>query len=283
MNTFLSWSGAKSHAVALAFADWIPTVLNGVKPWISSKDIDKGATWITAIKQALNDSQGIGIFFVTRDNHASSWLLFEAGSIASLGHERVCVVYVDIEPSELQPPLSLFQGTKLEKQDVFALLKTLNKSLKEPVADKVLDTCLERGWQDLDGAVKRALSSSTDRSHKRAKKPATEDILADISSAVQRIESRLSTLETQHSNAAHWLMPPETQRQISKQAKASSNSVTVDELVRALRQQDAEKKGTAWERFATKPAVLSELAEKTWRKIDHDGSPQESDQDPEGT
>lgn len=196
MNTFLSWSGSKSHAVAATFSEWLPTVLNGVKPWISSKDIDKGATWISSIKQALHDSQGMGIFFVTRESHTSPWLLFEAGSIASLGHERVCVVYIDIEPSELQAPLSLFQGTKLEKNDIFALVKTLNKSQKEPVPEKVLDKSLERGWQDLETAIKHAIASSADKQQKKPRKPATDEILTDISSAVQRIESRLSSLET---------------------------------------------------------------------------------------
>lgn len=196
MKVFLSWSGVRSHGVAKAFAEWLPTVLTSSKPWISSEDIEKGATWITGIKEALTESKGIGVFFATREALVSPWLNFEAGAIASLGAQRVCVVCVDIEPGEMSPPLGLFQSTRIEREDIFRLLKTLNGQLIEPSSDAVLTKIFERSWAELDESIKQVLADTEKASKKGPRKPSPDQIIADIASGVQRIESRLSTLET---------------------------------------------------------------------------------------
>jgi hypothetical protein len=45
MKLFISWSGEASHAVAKAFREWIPSVINAVEPWLSDEDIATGAHW----------------------------------------------------------------------------------------------------------------------------------------------------------------------------------------------------------------------------------------------
>ena len=66
MRIFLSWSGNKSHQIAVAFSEWIPCVIQAVKPWVSSKDIDRGSIWFNEILEQLKDTH-FGIVFVTND------------------------------------------------------------------------------------------------------------------------------------------------------------------------------------------------------------------------
>ena len=67
MKVFLSWSGHRSHQVALALRDWLPSVIQSITPYVSSEDIDKGARWSTDIAKELEDST-FGILCVTKDN-----------------------------------------------------------------------------------------------------------------------------------------------------------------------------------------------------------------------
>ena len=102
MKVFLSWSGHKSHQVALAFRDWLPSVIQSVTPYVSSEDIDKCARWSTDIAKELENSS-FGILCVTKDNIEAPWLLFEAGALSKMmGKSAVCPFLFDIKMSEIR-------------------------------------------------------------------------------------------------------------------------------------------------------------------------------------
>lgn len=46
MKVFISWSGETSKKVALALKAWLPNVIQALDPWMSDKDIEKGATTV---------------------------------------------------------------------------------------------------------------------------------------------------------------------------------------------------------------------------------------------
>jgi hypothetical protein len=50
MKIFVSWSGKRSKAVAELMSDWLKCVIQASQPWISTRDIDRGAIWFSGIK-----------------------------------------------------------------------------------------------------------------------------------------------------------------------------------------------------------------------------------------
>ena len=81
MKVFISWSGEKSHKIANILREWMPCVIQSIKPYVSSKDIDKGARWSTDIAKELEDSY-FGIICVTKSNINAPWINFEAGALS---------------------------------------------------------------------------------------------------------------------------------------------------------------------------------------------------------
>lgn len=79
-NVFISWSGERSRWVADALRDWLPAVLQSVKPWMSA-DIKKGTRGQTTISDKL-DKVKVGIVCLTPENLQEPWILFEAGALS---------------------------------------------------------------------------------------------------------------------------------------------------------------------------------------------------------
>ena len=89
MKVFISWSGGTSRAVAEVLHWWLPRVIQGVRPFVSAKDIDKGANWTVELARELEDA-AFGIICLTPDNLTSPWLHYEAGAITRSVDSRVC-------------------------------------------------------------------------------------------------------------------------------------------------------------------------------------------------
>lgn len=131
MKVFLSWSGSRSHKVALVFRDWLPSVIQQIVPYVSSEDIDKGARWSTDIAKELSDST-FGILCVTRDNLNAPWLTFEAGALSkTMDKTFVSPFLFDIRRSEVDGPMLQFQSTIFEKSDLKKLVETINKACEK--------------------------------------------------------------------------------------------------------------------------------------------------------
>ena len=52
-NVFISWSGARSRAIADALREWLPAVIQTARPFMSETDIDKGSRGLDEIVRAL--------------------------------------------------------------------------------------------------------------------------------------------------------------------------------------------------------------------------------------
>jgi len=130
MKIFLSWSGPKSQLVAEMLREWIPCAIQKADPWMSAKDIEKGARWSSDIAEQLNDAQ-CGIICLTPENAKAPWVLFEAGALSkSVEKAYVCPYLVGLRSTDPSGPLVQFQVAVANRDDTFELVKTLNRALK---------------------------------------------------------------------------------------------------------------------------------------------------------
>src|SRR5262245_2824856 len=151
MKLFLSWSGKLSRDIAVALDDWLPYVIQNVKPFVSTGDIDKGRRWSEVLAGELAQI-GYGIIIVTRDNLREPWINFEAGAISkALEKSSVSPFLFGVEPSKLEGPLQQFQATIYEQEDVFNLLRSINARLDEDdqVSFEILRNEFDVWWPKL--------------------------------------------------------------------------------------------------------------------------------------
>ncbi len=118
--------------------------------------MDKGANWPAVLGERLETTY-VGVVFLTRDNLASPWLHFEVGALAKTKGGRPCIVLVDIPPTDVQGPLSLYQHTRCTEDDIRRLVQNL-REWAEGEGDKVisastLDTLFKRSWPSLERSL----------------------------------------------------------------------------------------------------------------------------------
>ncbi|RME56730.1 TIR domain-containing protein [Candidatus Parcubacteria bacterium] len=153
----ISWSGEISHKVAVILRNWLPTVLPQIEPWVSSEDINKGDRWSRELAKQLSEIS-FGIICVDPTNIHSPWLNFEAGALSkSFDSGRVFPLLIGLSPDDIRGPLSQFQLTTLEKNDVLKLIKSINHALR---SDKVPTEKLERVYEISWLGLKIALESA---------------------------------------------------------------------------------------------------------------------------
>lgn len=155
MDVFISWSGKLSRQVAYLLHEWIKNVLQFANPYMSSKDIEKGAAWFGDISSKLKASQ-YGIICLTADNLTSPWIHFEAGAIANrFDMNRISALLVNVTPADVAPPLGQFQHTDPTKEDMFKLVKAINRlSAESALSEMQLIKSFEKWWPDFeDGLV----------------------------------------------------------------------------------------------------------------------------------
>lgn len=154
MKVFISWSGPTSNTLAEELRNWLPNVIQAVKPYYSPADIDKGTRWSTEIASVLEESR-FGLICVTRENLEAPWIMFEAGALSkNLGKAKVAPLLFGVEPADLTGPLVQFQAAKFEKSEIRKVLRSVNKELTEnPLESTVLDSVFEMWWPKLEEKV----------------------------------------------------------------------------------------------------------------------------------
>ena len=196
MKVFLSWSGTRSQAVANLLNDWLCCVIQAARPWISTRDLDRGSLWFGEINDQLKDTS-VGIICLTQENKERPWILFEAGALAKgLSTSRVCTFLIDLESRDIGDPLAQFNHTFPTKSSISGLVKTLNSTLGANGLDgRVLEQVFITYWPQFEEKFNQILLST--ESPVPPKPRAGEEILDEILENTRALSSKIRRLEAE--------------------------------------------------------------------------------------
>lgn len=178
MKVFISWSGERSHAVALALREWLPSVIQALEPWMSGADIQRGAQWPLQVASRLSECN-VGIICLTPENLNENWILFEAGALSKvLDRAHVCTYLIGIEPTDLEWPLAMFQATVANKESTRAMIQTLNHTLGQAtIEDSRLNNIFDVWWPRLEQRLEELPLADADVAPQRTQRAIVEEIL----------------------------------------------------------------------------------------------------------
>jgi len=85
---------------------------------------------------------------------------FEAGALSKTSDALVWTFLVGLSPSDVTPPLSLFQHTEANEQDILRLLNTINGRLESqgdrPLAEGLLVKIFNKNWPAIESDLLEA-------------------------------------------------------------------------------------------------------------------------------
>lgn len=194
MKVFISWSGQRSKVVAELISDWLKCVIQASQPWISTRDIDRGAIWFSEINDKLKDVS-VGVVCLTQENKGKPWILFETGALAKgLSTNRVCTFLIDLNPEDLQDPLAQFNHTTPNVQSVWELVRTINACLNDKALDeRILKQVFDTYWPQFETKFESALKQNPPEEDTP---PRTEqDILSEILNNTRTLSNRIRKIE----------------------------------------------------------------------------------------
>lgn len=207
MRIFLCWSGPASLSIATAMKEFLGDVIQELQPFLSSESIRKGDNWRSEIAQALAETN-YGILCLTKDNLQAPWILFEAGALSKnldRAKGKVTALLGGIQATDVVSPLSQFQHTSAEHNDVLKLLQDINDLLpsEKRLDARRLERYFEQFWPDFEAKVTAALNQQVPEKAAASKHRSSDDMAAEIlvlvrelkrSSDQQRRVSAISTL-----------------------------------------------------------------------------------------
>jgi len=185
MRIFISWSGKKSAAYGQALRDWLPSVLQYIKPYYTPDDIEKGAKWDSEIARELSESH-FGLICLTRTNLTSPWIMFESGALSKkLDKSKVSPLLFDMAANDLQGPLVQFQATTFTKADFKKLISSINNEAGEvKLESNILSHVFDKWWPDLEKKIQEI--QSTGEEEPSAKRP-DRDLLEEVLSISRKL------------------------------------------------------------------------------------------------
>src|SRR5690349_3882407 len=124
-TVFISWSGDASREAAEAVKRWIEDMFQAAEAFIST-EIPKGDVGDFHIMGEL-DAAVFGVVCLTPRSMLSPWVQFEAGALMrTVSKAKISPLLLNLQPSEVLPPLNRFQFTKPTAEDLWRLARDIN-------------------------------------------------------------------------------------------------------------------------------------------------------------
>jgi hypothetical protein len=194
VKIFLSWSGARSRAMAEALRGWLPLVLHYVEPWSSGRDIPAGERWSAEISSEL-EKTNFGIICLTKDNLSAPWIMFEAGAISkAVSIASVCPYLLGADNTDITStePLAQFQAKKAEKGSTLELVQSINKKSATAVEEPQLEKLFEVLWPQLEQKLADIPGGTAQPDRPARSQP---EILEELVETIRTVDRRLDQLE----------------------------------------------------------------------------------------
>jgi hypothetical protein len=195
MGVFISWSdeNSPSHELAKALDEWIPSVVQHVDCYLSSKDTVAGTLWSEKMMKELSGNN-IGIVCLYTGNLANQWIHFEAGAIAAkTGQARLCPLLIDLKKSSVPPPLGMFQVKTLDKEEMFSVMQMINDAGEDQgLPSEMLRNSFDVWWEKLEPRIQdiKSRKLSTVAPIERPDREILEEILESVRSLNQPFATR---------------------------------------------------------------------------------------------
>lgn len=258
MKVFFSWSGARSRAAAELLRDWTKCVIQASEPWISTRDIDRGALWFSEINSGLANTS-VGIICLTQANKNKPWILFEAGALAKgLSTSRVCTFLVDLDPSDIQDPLAQFNHTKPDADGLWNLVITLNSTLEKRLDDRILREVFDTYYPQFQR--KFALLLEQNPPEENVQPPSEDEMLAQILESVRGLSGRIRNIERAQDSLTN------TEIGRAWESMPEIGSAVTQSLSQMLRKSEMEKVEIAYRSGKPLDMVLPSVSSKIVRK-----------------
>lgn len=230
MRIFVSWSGPASHEMAILLREWLIRVLQYSDPFVSSKDINKGAQWLVTISEQLSDTSE-GIICVTPSNVEAPWLNYEAGALAkTTGQTAVRTVLLGMNPGDLPAgaPLSNFQHTAaLDRDEMWSLIESIHSRSTAPDRGDLerIRWAFDQAWTPLLTGLQSIDVGGTASSPSPADSRDEKSLILDLLREVKELSIAVATL-TQKSEIAVDKLQPSTDRALPRQSLKTVESIS---------------------------------------------------------
>src|SRR5262249_27372058 len=139
IKVFIRWSGERSGQNAALLRKWLPMIHQGIECYVSAQEIGKGERVARNLEKELESSY-FGLVCLTPENVSAPWLHFEAGALSKVADSRVAPILFELQPGDVQGPLSQFHAAVPldNEQEMLLLLRSISQTSgeKHPTAGR---------------------------------------------------------------------------------------------------------------------------------------------------